>query len=504
MRGRRIVLGVVCTAAVLLLPAAGAAPGVTTRASVAAGGGEGNGGSFVPAISADSHYVAFYSDATNLVANDNNLARDVFVFNRDSRATERVSVASGGAEGNSDSFAPAISSDGRYVAFSSAASNLVAGDGNGANDIFVRDRQAGTTTRVSLAPGGADANGSSFTPSISADGRYVAFTSDATNLVAGDNNYVRDVYVVDRGTGAVVRASVSTDGTQANLDSFTPVISGDGRYVAFTTYAANLVPVDENEASDVFVHDLVGGTTIRVSEYTGGFEAEGDQLRPSISYDGRYVAFDSDAWNLVWGDLNEVRDIFVNDRETGVTTRVSVDDSGAEVNGENIRPSISADGRYIAFSSEASNLVSGDTNGAADDFVYDWQTGAVRRVSIADGGTESNADSIRPVISANGVIVAFESDATNLVSGDRNGFTDVFLNDRSRTAAPKAIRCVVPRVIGLKIAAARAKIGKRNCLVGRIKRVRAKGRAGRVLAQNPKAGSKRPRGFKVKLTVGRN
>jgi Tol biopolymer transport system component len=412
-----------------------------------------------------------------------------------------MSVDSSGAEANDDSFAPAISADGRFVAFSSAASNLVAGDTNGVDDAFVRDRQAGTTTRVSVAPG-AEANGGSYSPSISADGRYLTFLSDATNLVAGDTNVSRDV---DRQTATTTRASVDSAGVQADLDSFTPMISADGRFVAFTTFADNLVPEDLNESSDVFVRDLRSNMTTRVSEYQGGFEADFDNLRPSISADGRFVAFDSDAANLAWGDTNDAFDVFVKDRQTDLLTRVSVDDAGAEANGDSVRPALSPDGRFVAFYSEAPNLVSGDTNGATDVFVHDRRSGATKRVSLAPGGGEANGDSVRPALSADGRLVAFESDASNLVAGDSNHFTDVFLNDSSASAPPPpapAVRCIVPRVVGFRLATARARIGRSNCRVGRVRRARSR-RVGRVLSQGPRARSVRPRGTRVNLVVGR-
>ena len=185
------------------------------------------------------------------------------------------------------------------------------------------------------------------------------------------------------------------------------------------------------------MRDLQANTTERVSEYTGHYEAEGDSQRPSISADGRYVAFDSDDWDLVWGDTNDSFDVFVNDRATTVTTRVSVDDSGTQSNSDSFRPSISADGRYVAFYSEASNLVSGDTNGATDVFVYDRRSGATKRVSVAAGGQESNGDSVRPAIGGNGYVAVFESDASNLVPGDSNRFTDVFVRDPLGSRRPR-------------------------------------------------------------------
>jgi Tol biopolymer transport system component len=490
----------------ILLPSAGAAVGVTTRVSVATGSAQANGRSFVPALSADGRIAAFYSDATNLVTGDANNARDVFVRDLQSGETTRVSVASGGAEANGDSFEPAISADGRFVAFSSAATNLVAGDSNVANDVFVRDRQANTTTRVSVGLAGANPNGGSDTPSISGDGRLVAFTSAATNLVAGDTNGQRDAFVFDRQTGTTTRASLAYNGDQAVLDSFTPELSADGRFLAFTSFAPNLVDFDDNESSDVFVRDLQAGTTTRVSEYSGGFQAEGDSLRPAISADGRYVAFDSDAWNLVWGDTNDVFDVYVHDRQTDYTTRVSVDDSGGQSDGPSFRPSLSADGRYVAYFSDASNLVAGDTNGSSDIILYDRLSGATKRVSVAGGGGEANGSSLRPALGGNGRLVIFESDATNLVAGDSNQFTDIFVHDPAAATPvpPPTIRCIVPKVIGMRLAVARSRIGRANCQVGSVRRKRTKAKKrGKVVAQSPRAGSVKDRGSKVNLVVGR-
>jgi Tol biopolymer transport system component len=504
VRFGRGVIGAACLGALLALPAAGAGPGATARVSVGAANLQGNGRSFVPALSADGRYAAFYSDASNLVSGDANSARDVFVRDLQTGQTTRVSVSSAGAEANGDSFAPAVSSDGRYVAFASAASNLVDGDTNDANDVFVRDQQANTTTRVSVGFDGSQANGGSDQPSLSGDGRLVAFTSAATNIAPGDVNGNRDAFVYDRQTGGAVDISVDSAGVQADLDSFTPMLSANGRFVAYTSFADNLILGDLNEGSDVFVRDLQANTTERVSEYTGHFEGEGDSLRPSISADGRYVAFDSDDWNLVWGDTNDDFDVFVNDRSTTVTTRVSIDDNGTQSNGASSRPSVSADGRYVAYYSEASNLVPGDTNGATDVFVYDRRSGATKRVSVGGGGVESNGDSVRPALSANGRLTVFESDATNLVPQDSNGFTDIFVYDPLGTPPAPAKRCVVPRVIGTRLAVARKRIGKANCTVGRVRRVRAAARrAGKVIGQSPKAGAVRARGTKVSLVVGR-
>jgi Tol biopolymer transport system component len=344
---------------------------ITERVSVDSSGAEGDGNSHWPSISSDGRYVAFYSHATNLVAGDTNGFRDVFVHDRQTGQTTRVSVDSTGVEGDADSSWHSISSDGRYVAFDSRATNLVAGDTNGSEDVFVHDRQTGQTTRASVDSTGIEGDGDSVLPRISSDGRYVAFESLATNLVAGDTNGSYDVFVHDRQTGQTTRVSVDSTGVEGDADSSWPSISSDGRYVAFHSYATNLVAGDTNGSRDVFVHDRQTGQTTRVSVDSTGIEGDGGSSYQSISSDGRYVAFYSYATNLVTGDTNSFRDVFVHDRQTGQTTRVSVDSTGAEGDRESAWPSISSDGRYVAFDSVATNLVAGDNNGFRDVFVHD-------------------------------------------------------------------------------------------------------------------------------------
>ncbi|MFN5855906.1 MAG: DUF4347 domain-containing protein, partial [Pseudanabaenaceae cyanobacterium] len=287
--------------------------------------------------------------------------------------TQRVSVATGGIQATGGSgINPSISSDGRYVAFSSNATNLVTGDTNAVPDIFVHDRQTNTTQLVSVATNGTQANNASSTPSISSDGRYVVFASDTTNLVAGDTNGLLDIFVYDRQTNTTQRVSVDSSGNQANNYSYTSSISSDGRYVAFESYADNLVAGDTNNTGDIFVYDRQTNTTQRVSVDSSGTQAGSSSYNPSISSDGRYVAFASDATNLVEGDTNGLTDIFVYDRQTNTTQRVSVDSSGNQAIanfGGSYTPSISSDGRYVAFASDATNLVEGDTNGLRDIFV---------------------------------------------------------------------------------------------------------------------------------------
>jgi len=425
-----------------LTTCASAATGATTRVSVASDGTQANNDSesAPSAISADGHYVAFGSSASNLVAGDTNGKWDVFVRDRDTGATTRVSVATDDTQADTDSYVAGISADGRYVAFVSLASNLVAGDTNGQRDLFVQDRVTGATTRVSVATDGTQANkNDGLQSAISADGRYVAFHSSASNLVAGDTNGTNDVFVHDRVTGATTRASVATDGTQANGHNFGVSISADGGYVAFDSLASNLVAGDTNGKWDVFVHDRDTGATTRVSVATDGTQANNESLG-AISADGRFVAFGSLASNLVAGDTNGQRDVFMHDRDAGATTRVSVATDGTQGNGDSLQPMISADGRYVTFESVASNLVAGDTNGQRDVFVHDRVTRAITRVSVASSGTQGNGDSSVPAISADGRYVAFDSDASNLVAGDTNAKTDVFVRDRLVPALAAATR----------------------------------------------------------------
>src|SRR6266511_3498651 len=365
-----------------------------------------------------------------------------------SGATTRVSVASAGEQANSDSLAAAISADGRFVSFYSSASNLAAGDTNNARDVFVRDRGSGATARVSIDGAGAQANSHSFAPAISGDGRFIAFYSHASNLVAGDTNGVDDVFVHDRQSGASTRVSVDSTGAEANGASYSPALNADGRFVAFSSYALYLVVEDTNDGSDIFVHDLQSGATSRVSVDTAGVEGDGNSFRPGLSGDGGLVAFDSDAWNLIPGDTNDTLDVFLHDAQSGATSRVSV----------------------------------------------------------ASAGVQGDGDSLRPVLSADGKFVAFDSVAPNLVDGDTNGFSDVFLRDLTAgpppaPPPPAPVRCRVPRVIGLRLAAARTRIRRANCRVGRVRRARSR-RVGRVLAQRPRAGVRRPRGTRVNLVVG--
>ncbi|HEY8514658.1 MAG TPA: hypothetical protein VIS07_03990 [Candidatus Binatia bacterium] len=383
------------------------------------------------ALSAGGRFVAFVSSATNLVPDDTNFMLDVFVHDRLTGTTERVSVAADGTEADGQSATPSLSADGRYVAFASAATNLVPGDSNGAFDVFVRDRVAGTIERVSVASDGSEGNFDSISPSISEDGRYVAFASAASNLVPGDTNGSFDIFVRDRLAQTTVRVSVASDGTEGNSLSLSPRISGDGSVVAFHSFASNLVPGDTNNVADVFARLMATGETVRVSVATDGTQGNQQSVGAAVSADGRFVAFDSDASTLVPNDFNGRTDVFVHELASGITERVSVGPDGVEGNNRSgfvDPPALSADGRYVAFTSGADNLVPDDTNNVVDVMLHDRVTGETIRVNVAADGSEADGPStLWPSVSADARVVAFASLATNLVPDDTNFLQDIFV-----------------------------------------------------------------------------
>ncbi len=417
--------------------------GSTTRVSLSSSGMQGDFASEQPSLSADGQLVAFASYASTLVSGDTNGEWDIFVRDRATGQTTRVSRSSGGEQGNGAARAPALSADGRWVAFESAASNLVSGDTNAQQDIFLHDRQTGQTTRVSVASDGSEANDYAYGAAISGDGRYISFSSSASNLVAGGSTVV-EVYVHDRESGQTTLVSRSTGGAAGNENSTSSAISEDGRYVTFGSWANNLVSGDTNNWQDVFVHDRTTGQTTRISLAWDGAQSNRDSYAPDISADGRLVAFHSTATNLVPGDLNDRRDIFVHDRQTGLLSRVSVASDGMEANNHSWYPVLSGDGRWVAWESQASNLVSGDTNNTWDVYLYDRDTRQTTRVSVSSAGAEGNGQSTGAALGSSGSVVAWESWASNLVDVDINGTEDVFVRDLGGAPPPPPNPSVSP------------------------------------------------------------
>ena len=370
---------------------------------------------------------------------------------------QRVSVSSSGAQANGSSGGGFMSSNARYVAFMSNASNLVPGDTNGLEDIFLRDRRNGTTVLASVSSSGAQANGFCYSPSVSDDGRYVAFTSSATNLVPGDTNGVWDVFVRDLQSGSTMRISVDSTGSQADAYSHGPVVSADGHAVLFYSEATNLVAGDTNGFGDAFVRDLQNGTTERVSVGPGGVNGDGTSRGSSLTPDGRFVVFGSVATNLVAGDTNGQPDIFVRDRRHGTTHRISYSLGGTPMFGASFGGSISADGRWIAFTSEdiggVQNIYLRDRqlltttqltyasvdcqavriSGDGSQIIFE-RGGFYLEVMFYDIGTgnsgapvNGDGDCISSGISFDGRYVAFDSELPTIIPGDTNGHWDVFV-----------------------------------------------------------------------------
>lgn len=412
---------------VLVWPAADSFAATTELVSVAPGGVPAVSSS-LGAVSANGQYVAFCSSSRDIVQ-DTLAPQNIFVADRETGKTEIVSINDRGVSGDNNSgvyWAPAVSGDGRIVVFTSWATNLVPSDNNGSLlDVFVRDREKGTTRLASVSSQGVPGDSASIAPGISADGRFVVFESQATNLVPGDDNNASDIFVHDLETGTTELVSVNAAGEAGQneykyypADSYDPFISPNGRFVVFMSMATNLGGDTNGWLPDVYVRDRENKTTEKVnlgidwSSYRGSF-------RPKISCDGRYVVFESFLDNSAAGDKNHFPDVFVHDRHTGATELVSVSNEGMQGNSYSRLPgnfvSITPDARYIVFISFASNLVPNDTNGKSDVFVYDRLNKAVERVSVASDGSQGDDHVfVEGAISADGHSISFSSRAAKL------------------------------------------------------------------------------------------
>jgi hypothetical protein len=409
--------------------------------SVSTAGTLANNNSYYSLISTDGRYVVFQSEAGNLVPNDFNGQYDVYWRDLQANVTALVSVATTGNAGNALSLSPAVSGDGRYVVWSSNASNLVAGDTNATWDIFLRDMTAGVTTRISLTSTGAQATLRSDQPRITPDGRYVTFESDAA-LIPADTNGLKDCYRLDRSTGVLELVSTSSAGGLGNGISYAAQPSDDGRYVVFFSSATNLVTGDTNAQGDVFWKDMVAGTLLRVNVSTAGVQANNESIWPSISGDGQTVTYCSVANNLVAGDTNAQWDLFARDIAAGVTTRLNVQPSGAQADSYVRSPTaLTADGRFVLYASLSTNLVAGDTNGFQDIFLRDRALGVTERVSLDYNGGELNSDCFVPHMTPDKRVITYTSTASDVVPGDTNGFRDIFASTLGPVVGPSTPFC---------------------------------------------------------------
>lgn len=403
--------------------------GETVRVSVSSSGVEGDAESLLGRLSRTGRFTLFASRATNLIDGETADGREAFyVHDRNTGVTQRIPEPPG---------APfikfvlgAISGNGRLVVLS-AASNLEFGRAN----VYVLDRLTGVHERLSVAVDGTEILGDSSVASIARKGRFVTFTSEAANLIEGDTNGFFDAFVYDRRRDTVERYSVATDGSQGNTHSFAQEITPKGRYVTFNSTASNLVEGDTNGMHEVFLVDRRTGVMERIALGPGGVEGNGISFGGAMSDDARYVGFVSAASNLVQGDTNGVNDVFVRDRLTGVTERVSVGGAGIEGNGRSHDVSLSKNGRFVVFASEATNLVEDDTNGVLDIFIRDRVARTTRRISIevpSAIGAVTPGISYAGSVSANGRYVSFSSRSPLLIPVDGNFRDDVFLHRLTR------------------------------------------------------------------------
>jgi hypothetical protein len=436
-------LAMVLAALPLSIRSAQACQGEVTRCSTSFDGVGGNGASERGNISANGRYVVFASAASNLVSGDTNGKLDIFRKDLQTGSIAICSISSLG-QANGDSYRPSASGDGRYVAFDSYATNLVTGDTNNVRDVFVKDMETLTVKRCSTSATLVEGNGTSIEPFITPDGRYVCFYSSSSNLVTGDTNNKDDVFLKDTQTDGITRCSVDSSGNEGNGGSSFPACTPDGRYVVFQSLATDLVSGDYNGKYDVFRKDMVTKAISMLSTSSSNIQGNDASYAPVISDDGRYVSFVSLAYNLVAGDANDGSyDVFRKDMQTSGITCCSTSSTGVKGDGlSGSYSSISSDGRYVLFCNNSTNLVPGDSNSNYDVFRKDLGNQKLIRCSTSSSDGEGNGSSkiTSFSMSADGRKCTFYSPASNLVSGDINGVSDVFLKDLS----PPAISSISP------------------------------------------------------------
>ncbi|HVE91403.1 MAG TPA: calcium-binding protein [Actinomycetota bacterium] len=442
---RRIVALCLSVAAAAVPSRATAEPGphaTTTRASApdpgqrAAAIGD---DSFSPSISADGQLVAFASSSADLVPGDTNGGVDIFIHDRRSGLTERVSVASSGEQavnrwGYFVQAQPSISSDGRFVAFSSQAMNLVTGGTSGESQIYVRDRLLRTTELVSQSKVGGEPDDGSHGPSISGDGRFVAFSSDATDLVDGDDEGEGDVFIRNRQTAQTSRISIDRVGRGGDNDSWAPAMSADGAAVAFTTLATNLrdTPTAKRYSEVVVVHDFLRATNSQASVDDCAAWGQGIHAgKPAVSHDGRHVSYSKNCSASDWPT-----NVYIYDRDTQATELVSVDADGSRPTESSLDSAVSGDGRYVAFWSSSSRMVRHDNNDLQDVFVRDRHLDTTYLASVSSTGDQARSlwgggiTGGEVAISRDGMSVAFSTWADGLTTDDFNNAFDIYVHQR--------------------------------------------------------------------------
>lgn len=400
--------------------------GTTELGSLSGSGGPyplipGSSASRVSSLSDDGRFALFSSRAVNLLGIESRLIDLIYRADLDTGTVTHVTEAIAGGPGDGfNSAGHSLDATGTRVAFSSRSTNLVAADGNGFDDVFVRDMALGMTRRISLDSAGGEVGGASLNPEISGDGTTVAFESDAPDLVGGDINGVMDIFTHEIAGGTTERVNVSGLGDEANAAGFAPDISHDGRYVVFHSSASNLVVPDVN-GTDIFRHDRLSGDTVLVSLDTAGQQAGGSHLFASLSADGQRVAFESSGDTLVPGDGNGEKDIFLRDLVAGTTILVSLDPDNLQFAGTSDTARLSADGNYVVFRVLPEN---GDPRQI---YMRDIAAGRTQLISRARSGAPGGMSSLAAGVSEGGTRVLFGSDGDDLAAGDINGLEDVFV-----------------------------------------------------------------------------
>ncbi|WP_262273248.1 hypothetical protein [Microvirga yunnanensis] len=410
---------------------------IQSRISTAANGAEALGASSSAQFSPDGRSVLFKSDAPNLIAGGTNGTTHIFLKDLTTHAITRLSTTADGLEANGNSYDVQMTPDGRFMVFTSIADNLVSNDHNNKHDIFLKDLTTHAITRLSTTPAGEEANGFSFEPRLSPDGQFLMFTSNAVNLGA-DNFLSSEIFLKNLTTKDITRITVAADGTPGSVGGDQPLFSPDGHSIVFRSFSSKLVANDTNTSWDIFLRDQFGTITL-LSKAVDGTQGNSFSSNPQFSPDGQYVLFESNANNLIAGDGNNQLDVFLKDIHSGAVTLLSRTADGTQGDRGSYNARFSPEGRYIVFESDATNLVADDNNGQTDIFVKDLVGGTVTRLSTAADGTEADFESSFAQFSPDGRFVTFESEATNLVDGDTNGTSDIFVVDLLYKANAAAI-----------------------------------------------------------------